>query len=132
MNLYGMYTVENQIAAYVLTTGNSVYYNVMPDYQEDEIVCRGIIIAAASLSSPGDFSLAKYCFNVQPGVLIDYATGYSTLAETAGKVDTPWDSYEGSLRTGEQDYILNTKSLKFHYPSCSGVASMKENNKQEG
>ena len=28
-----------------------------------------------------------------------------------------------------QDYVLNTNSHKFHYPSCSSVDSMKESNK---
>jgi energy-coupling factor transporter transmembrane protein EcfT len=29
----------------------------------------------------------------------------------------------------EKDYVLNTSSMKFHYPSCSGAAKIKESNK---
>jgi len=28
------------------------------------------------------------------------------------------------------DYVLNTNTKKFHYPSCSSVKQMKESNKQ--
>lgn len=31
----------------------------------------------------------------------------------------------------EGHYILNVKSRKFHYPSCNGVQSMNENNKED-
>ena len=130
MNLYGMYSIETQVATYVLNTGNSVYYCVIPDFEGEELVCRGLIVAATALGDTDDFRIAKYCFNVEPGVMIDYATGYSTIAPTAGTVEKPWEEQTRSMDSVEQDYILNTKSLKFHYPNCSGVANMKENNKQ--
>ena len=31
----------------------------------------------------------------------------------------------------DADYILNTNTKKFHYPTCSSVNDMKEKNKQE-
>lgn len=37
---------------------------------------------------------------------------------------------EASVSTGT-DYILNTNTKKFHYPSCSSVKQMKESNKKE-
>lgn len=59
-----------------------------------------------------------FCYNVQPGVEIDYATGDSWLAgETDG---------EGVVT----NYVLNTKSHKFHLPSCSGVDSMSAENRK--
>lgn len=36
-----------------------------------------------------------------------------------------------SLQPEAQIYVLNTKSMKFHDPSCSGVKNMKEENKLE-
>ena len=131
LNLNGMYSIENQVAAYVLASGNSVYYCAIPDFEGDELVCRGIIIAAVSLPAPEEFKIAEYCFNVEPGVVIDYSTGYSMLAETAGTVEVPWTERTIVQQTQEQNYILNIKSLKFHYPNCSGVSTMKEHNKQE-
>jgi DNA-entry nuclease len=49
---------------------------------------------------------------------IDYATGDSALAAPAGTED-------GAAVT----YILNTGTMKFHYPDCASVAQMKEENK---
>lgn len=36
---------------------------------------------------------------------------------------------EANIDTAGIDYILNTNTHKFHYPSCSSVAQMKESNK---
>ena len=130
MNMNGMYSIENQIASYVLSSGNSVYYSVIPDFEGSELVCRGVIIAAVSLTAPDELKRSFYCFNVEPGVVIDYSTGYSTLAETSGTVLEPWSSQLSAPDYSEQDYILNIKSLKFHMPNCSGAENIKENNKR--
>ena len=65
-----------------------------------------------------------YVYNVQPGITIDYATGASSLEGDALPEDSTQKEPEDTL------YILNTSSGKFHLPSCSGAASMKEENRQ--
>ena len=41
-------------------------------------------------------------------------------------------SEEGSATSyGSQEYVLNTKSMKFHRPTCSSVDDISDNNKQE-
>lgn len=41
-------------------------------------------------------------------------------------------SEEGSVTSHElQEYVLNTKSMKFHRPTCSSVNDIADNNKQE-
>lgn len=41
-------------------------------------------------------------------------------------------SEEGSATSyGSQEYVLNTKSMKFHCPTCSSVNDIADNNKQE-
>lgn len=128
-NLKGMYVLEDRIASYVNTTGKSVFYTVIPDFRDQETVCRGVLLMAASLGTPDDFSLVAYCFNVQPGVIIDYSNGYSDLAETSGSV-----TVQRSLQIQESEektYIMNIKSHIFHNPGCSGVVNMKEKNKKE-
>lgn len=58
-----------------------VIMRVTPDFRGDDLVARGIQIEALSLEDGGDsVSLNVYCYNVQPGVVIDYATGESRLA----------------------------------------------------
>lgn len=41
-------------------------------------------------------------------------------------------SEEGSATPyGSQEYVLNTKSMKYHCPTCSSVDDIADNNKQE-
>ena len=50
-----------------------------------------------------------------------------------GKAKCAADLGDGSER-GEyvdQDYILNRKSMKFHWPGCEAVAAMKPENRVE-
>ena len=47
----------------------------------DELVARGVIMEAYSVEDDGKgVSFSVYCFNIQPGILIDYATGESKIA----------------------------------------------------
>ncbi len=69
-----------------------------------------------------------YAHNVQPGVTIDYATGASRLSEQAGSAGGGGGSTSSA---GEQEYVLNTNSRKFHLPDCSGAATISEANRQE-
>ena len=78
-----------------------------------------------SVEDEGDgVCFCVYAYNVQPGIVIDYATGESSVApESAGQSASAEE--QGTV------YILNTGTMKFHYPTCSSVASIQENNRQE-
>ena len=68
-------------ASFVKDTGNHVMYRVTPDFKSDELVARGVIMEAYSVEDDGKgVSFSVYCFNIQPGILIDYATGESKNA----------------------------------------------------
>lgn len=60
-----------------------------------------------------------FVYNVQPGIVIDYATGDSHLEESdiISKVDPSCD------------YIINKKTMKFHLPSCDSVKDISDKNK---
>lgn len=76
MNVQGMLPFENQVADYVATTGNHVLYRVTPAFVDDELVARGVEMEAYSVEDDGaGVCFHVYCYNVQPGVEIDYATG---------------------------------------------------------
>ena len=78
MNVEGMLPFEEQLVEYVETTGNHVLYRVTPDFQEDELVARGVQMEAASVEDQGQgISFNVYCYNIQPGIEIDYLTGES-------------------------------------------------------
>ena len=82
LNVEGMLPFEDQVADYVQETGNHVLYRVTPIFQGVELVARGVQMEAWSVEDGGaDVCFNGYCYNVQPGVEIDYATGESRLAE---------------------------------------------------
>ena len=121
---------ENMIADYVKETGNHVMYRVTPMFYENELVARGVHMEAYSVEDNGEgVSFNVYAYNIQPGIVIDYATGNNWLAEDAGNnggndaTDAPDDSTEGK-------YILNTSSKKVHIPTCGSVSTMSDKNKQ--
>ncbi len=82
LNVEGMLPFENQVADYVQETGNHVLYRVTPIFQGAELVARGVQMEAWSVEDGGaGVCFNVYCYNVQSGVEIDYATGKSHLAE---------------------------------------------------
>ena len=76
MNINGMLPYENQVAKYVRTTGHHVLYRATPMFYDDELVARGVLIEAASVED-NDCIFCVYCYNVEPGVTINYSDGSS-------------------------------------------------------
>lgn len=82
MNVEGMLPYENQVAYYVRRSGNHVLYRVTPVFLGEELLARGVHLEAQSVEDGGEaLSFNVYCYNVQPGVEIDYATGENRLAK---------------------------------------------------
>ncbi|HCK87544.1 MAG TPA: hypothetical protein DHW39_01920 [Erysipelotrichaceae bacterium] len=78
MNVSGMLPYENRVRDYVLSTGNHVQYRATPVFIDEELVCRGILLEAYSVEDQGKgIQFCVFCFNVQPGIRIDYLTGQS-------------------------------------------------------
>jgi len=125
LNTEGMLPFENQIDDYIDKTHNHVLYRVTPIYKEDELLARGVQMEALSIEDEGaGISFNVYCYNVQPGIEIDYQTGNN------------WESNTTSTNTDtatqtETTYILNTNSKRFHHPSCSSVESMSSHNRKD-
>ncbi len=80
MNIEGMLPYENRVASYIKKTGNHVMYRVTPVYNGDNLLASGVIMEAYSVEDGGDVCFNVYCYNVQPNVEIDYATGENRLA----------------------------------------------------
>ena len=124
LNIQGMLPFENMVADYVDETDNHVLYRVTPVYDGDNLVASGVLMEGWSVEDSGDgICYNVYCYNVQPGVVIDYATGDNWESGDAG------DS-SSSSNAAETTYILNMNSMKFHKPSCSSVSDMSEENKE--
>ena len=133
LNVEGMLPFENLVHGYVEETENHVLYRVTPLFEGENLLASGVQMEALSVEDEGEgVCFNVYVYNCQPGVTIDYATGESWLTEdTDAEEDTPDDpTSKVSPGTEETVYILNTSSHKFHVPDCSGVASMKERNRE--
>ncbi len=78
LNVIGMLPFESLTAAYIRKSGNHVLYRVTPLYKENDLVAAGVLMEALSLEDDGEtLSFCVFCYNVQPGVSIRYATGMS-------------------------------------------------------
>ena len=76
LNYSGMRNFEGMIASYIYRTGNPVLYRVTPVFIGSELVARGVLLEAQSTEDEG-LRFCVFCYNVQPGVIINYQTGES-------------------------------------------------------
>lgn len=84
LNVEGMLPFENMVADYVRETNNHVLYRVTPVFVGEELVARGVQMEAWSVEDEGEgICFNVYCYNVQPGIAIDYMTGDNWLEEGA-------------------------------------------------
>lgn len=91
LNVEGMLPFENKVARYIEKSGNHVLYRVTPIYEGENLLASGVHMEAYSVEDEGaGISFNVYCFNVQPGISIDYQTGDSSLAERY--VDLPMEA----------------------------------------
>ena len=128
LNVDGMLPFENMVADYIKETNNHVLYRVTPVFSGDNLVASGVHMEAKSVEDNGDGILFNvYCFNAQPGIAIDYATGDShqddSIVADASKSTT-------AAEANVQTYVLNTNTKKFHKESCNSAKSMDASNKK--
>ncbi len=152
LNVQGMLPFENAVADYVDATGNHVLMAVTPVFEGSELVARGVHMMAESVEDGSEgVAFNVFCYNVQPGVVIDYGTGESMLeedatplpdvsgaeeaaapSESAGAGEASEKGATGSAESkGVAEYVLNTNSKKFHTPSCSSVDQMSSKNRED-
>lgn len=79
LNTEGMLPFENQIAEYIdKNENNHVLYRVTPIYKGSNLLASGVQMESWSVEDNGQgVHFNVYCYNVQPGIVIDYATGES-------------------------------------------------------
>lgn len=78
LNVEGMLPFEMKVLDYVRKKGNPVLYRVIPLFEGDELVARGVTMEGYSLQDNGK-TICFYVFvpNEQKGFRIDYKTGKS-------------------------------------------------------
>lgn len=129
-NVQGMQPFENMVADYVKETGNHVMYRVTPIFEGENLVASGVKMEAYSVEDSGHgISFNVYVPNRQPGIIINYTDGTSTLDESYILAEEAENAE--NLQNESASYVLNTNSKKFHLPSCSSVQAMKEKNRKD-
>lgn len=122
LNVEGMLPFEEEVASYVKSTGNHVLYRVTPMFRDRELVARGVLMQGYSVEDGGrSVCFNVYCYNCQPNIEIDYATGKSRAVNS---------KYSYNDESGRGTYVLNTKSKKFHKPNCPSVEKIQKENKK--
>lgn len=124
LNVEGMLPFENLVADYVNNTGNHVLYRVTPMFSGSNLVANGVLIEAKSVEDNGGGILFNvYCYNVQPGVGINYENGDSWLDGTTGSTSSGSDSSaaENSAADSSNSEMMvhiTATGKKYHRAGC--------------
>ena len=136
MNINGMLPFENMVADYIKETGNHVAYRITPIFVGNNLVCSGVQMEAYSIEDEGDsICFNVYCYNVQPGITINYATGDSAGPSSGTTTSTPSnehnDNNDNQASSGDMVWIPKSGS-KYHSRSgCSNMKNPSQVTKQE-
>ncbi|MBR4749760.1 MAG: DNA/RNA non-specific endonuclease [Abditibacteriota bacterium] len=121
MNTEGMLPFENKVCDYIKKTSNHVMYRVTPMFAGNNLVCSGVLMEGYSVEDKGKgICFNVFCYNVQPGVGINYANGVNWLAAAPA---------QPAQAPAAEFFIGNMSSLKYHRPDCDGVMTMNPRNK---
>ncbi|MBQ4631079.1 MAG: DNA/RNA non-specific endonuclease [Clostridia bacterium] len=122
MNVEGMLPFENMVDNYIEQTGNSVMYRVTPFFRDNNMVAEGVLLEAYSVEDSGrGISFCVYCYNVQPGVLIDYKTGNH---QSVGLESSTAQTVPASVENQNKSVYRTPSGKRYHYdPECGGKNS---------
>lgn len=137
MNVDGMLPFEDEVANCVKYQNKHVMYRVRPMYKGKNLVASGVQMEAYSVEDKGkSCSFNVYCYNVQPGVKINYRTGTSkgkgklSGSSSSSKKTYRKKYYNKKATKGKSGtYIISKNTKKFHYPSCYYVKRIKTYNR---
>lgn len=151
LNVEGMLPFENMVADYVKETNHHVLYRVTPIFAGDNELASGVLMEAESVEDKGEgVEFCVYCYNVQPGITIDYSDGSSSgpaYTETSKSIsDSSKSGSYGTVRSNktaatsksessasrqnaDTSYVGNSSTMKFHRSSCPSVKQMSGKNK---
>ena len=124
LNVEGMLPFENLVADYVNNTGNHVLYRVTPMFSGSNLVANGVLIEAKSVEDNGGGILFNvYCYNVQPGVGINYENGDSWLDGTTGSAlsgsDTSATENSAAYSSNSETMVhITATGKKYHRAGC--------------
>jgi DNA-entry nuclease len=119
LNIEGMLPFENMIADYVKETENHVLYRVTPFFEGENLVASGVQMEGFSVEDKGEgICFNVYAYNVQPGIIIDYLSGESSLSDA----DQSMDSIDQTL----VEIRGNSNSMIYHCPGQAAYEDMED------
>lgn len=121
LNVEGMLPFENLVADYVNNTGNHVLYRVTPMFSGSNLVANGVLIEAKSVEDNGGGILFNvYCYNVQPGVGINYENGDSWLDGTTGSTSSGSAAENSAADSSNSETMVHITATgkKYHRAGC--------------
>ena len=126
-NQVGMTIHENDAIAYIRETGNSVVYRVTPIYEGNNGVAAGVQMEMYSVEDKGKGLCRNvYCYNIQPGISLDYATGDSKLLDCMhDNADVIPFAYYSQNQPGADLISEIRKHLEMLFASQSGSETYK-------
>ena len=137
MNINGMLPFENMVADYIRETGNHVAYRITPIFEGSNLVCSGVQMEAYSIEDEGDgICFNVYCYNVQPGITINYATGESSgpsseTTETPSTSTEQNDNNDNQASSGEMVWIPKSGKKYHSHSGCSNMSNPSQVTKEE-
>jgi len=135
LNIEGMLLFENMVADYIDETDNHILYRVTPIFKDDNLLASGVQMEAYSVEDKGKgVSFNVYCYNVQPGITIDYTNGDSKLSDgTIASITLNYTKY--ALEVGQSKTLVAVtspesavKSVTW-YSSNNKIATVSKNGK---
>ena len=114
-----MKKVENKVEKYIKDNSVRVLYRVTIKYQGEDKIPIGVLIEAQSIDD--DFSICKFCYNVQNGRKFRYSDGLTNrekffLVKVVQAVQEKIisKSNETNNKKTYLDYSIDTKNKIFH------------------
>ena len=141
LNINGMLPFENKAHDYLKENPNNhLLYRVTPIYNCNDLVAQGVLMEAYSVEDNGSLQFCVFCYNIQPHIVIDYATGDNHIEDgydgTTSKTEEKTESNSEEKADWEDNpnwylYVLNENSKKIHTPDCSSVSKISKDNRTE-
>ena len=144
LNISGMLPFENMVADYIKETNNHVAYRITPIYDGNNLLASGVQMEAYSVEDDGEgICFNVYCYNVQPQITINYATGTSTgpssnqssttTSSTTKPTTTPDPEPTPDNNTGSSSMVwIPSSGSKYHsHSGCSGMKNPSQVSKSE-